>query len=303
MAEFSVELRASDQNSDSTLTLPYRVLETPVAFRWFGCLKDVVMRGDRLVHSDRFYNFAGDPRLEKAAVTAEINQCIDIINSYHHGLITHRAFDEMDHIYLHELHEYFEKFRGPISKPAREYSEAPVDVQQAFNRLNVAIHRFEDLLHFKNRCPHFVADFENLQRHSLEPEDYQHFTLGKKFGTIYMDYCEVGKHFWEMTLVDDNKFEADKIRPQRFYAANFLAWFAETYSAEKTRHNYVMVQRWFERSQDALRQLGYSWEDGDLALGLIPVAELIMDNSQIAGQNSLVAQIAKHQCIAGVSLL
>jgi len=54
----------------------------------------------------------------------------------------------------------------------------------------------------------------------------KHFTFRWTSGTVYINYCQVGKTI--LDIFKDNDTIADGIRPQQFYSADFMVKFGPT---------------------------------------------------------------------------
>jgi len=254
--------------------LTYNVYETDFAKRWFEALEIQVFEdGNKVKENDRLYNFPDDEWTEEKLVN-ELNLCIDIINEGK-KVIHHTAFIGMPQEQLNHLHHYFENLRGGSDNPADYFLRATKIQQHALERYNVIIHRAENfyLSNSKWSTPRIVVTFNNRKRYKLKDEDYQHFTLNREFGEVYINYCEVGKPLYDVFKDDDDIVGEDNIRPLRWYSPDFTAYF---HSRRKSNVDRFLAEmdEWWDRNDNYLTALGFTKGDPKNAIGNIPVAML-----------------------------
>ncbi len=278
--DFEIVL-CNPQDRRRKFVLPFSVFEIPIAKRWFTQLERVVYAKRPVAETGRFYGFPQDNRNTKEWVVGEINRCIDVIHQEYPTLIPLRASISMRQEDFNQLHIYFEKFRGPVLSPAFYFKRGTRATKRAFQDYNVAIHRYEFNSRLKEHHDRgwatpreFIVTFKGRSRIPLEPEDYEHFTLAFTSGFVFINYCEVGKHLWEMCCDEDEVVGDDNIRPLRYYSADIKIWLGQSDAPEvhqKKMHDFL---NWFERNQNKLDKLGFKKDDPRNAVGDIPVAQL-----------------------------
>jgi hypothetical protein len=205
----------------------------------------------------------------------EINNCIDTVNRYQPNTIPVASLT----IDLNYLHKFFETLRGGVLTPSEWYTSAPAEVQDAVSKFNVYIHNYEKLLNSNHLSPTITCTF-SCDRFELNDADFQYFTYDWKFGTIYINYCEVGKHLLELFIDNDDIVGEHNIRPAKYYSADFkLKFFTDRPRNEFEEFNQ-RVQSWVNDNSEFFKNLGIE----NLALGFIPVATL---NHQLSGLDNL----------------
>ena len=104
-------------------------------------------------------------------------------------------------------------------------------------------------------------------------DDYTHFTLARKFGEVYINYCEVGKPLYDVYKDGDDIVGEDNIRPLRYYSCDF-----NTYFFNRSQNNVDKflqgMNDWWDQNNNYLTALGFTKGDPKNALGNIPVAML-----------------------------
>jgi hypothetical protein len=261
-------------------TLTYRVYDNDISVRWFESLKDQVLNiSNKSAEPDRLYNFPDDVWSEEKLVN-ELNSCIEIINK-RNKVITHTAYVGMPQEQLNHLHHYFENLRGGTLTPAEYWEVADEEEQIALERYNIIIHRAENFYHNQNAgsyYPRLVFRFKDRKRYELSEDDYQHFTLHRKFGEVYINYCEVGKPLYDVYKDGDDVVGEDNIRPLKWYSPDFTAYFHDRGSNSVNRFLKGMDE-WWDRNDNYLTVLGFTKGDPRNAIGNIPVAMLETDLS------------------------
>jgi hypothetical protein len=202
-------------------------------------------RGDYpLDHPKRFYGF-NTPEQEKSRAVDIIQQCITTINA--HSPIITRPFEYTQDC-LNYLHNIFEKYHGLLDQQNTQYwNTAPLLVQQALAELNIAVHRCETALAQGN--PRLVCTWFGMpktERLSTKLQQ-EHGTSEITFGTVYLNYCEIGKTAEDLAQ-DNDKYIADEaFKPFDHYSADFNVQFGNRSLLKKYANvdNYIRQHRDF----------------------------------------------------------
>jgi hypothetical protein len=284
-------------NYNEEYSLLYKIYHNDISYRWFDALKEQCSINNVIVEKDRMYNFPND-NWNEIKIIEELNNCIDIINSKE-VVIEHTAYIGMPQIHLNQLHHYFEILRGGILSPAQFWQQSSNDVKQALERYNVIIHRAENF--YKNGqekfYPRIVCTFPNKKRYKLLDSDYAHFTLLRKFGEVYINYCEVGKPLYDVYKDNDDIVGEDNIRPLRYYSADFNAYFFDRSESNVGKFLNGMDQ-WWNENKENLKLLGFEKNDPKNAIGNIPVAFL----QNYDDPNSIIQQLCNFNSIDRVEI-
>lgn len=270
--------------------LKYKVYDTDIATRWFAALSEQCSRDNTVREKDRLYNFPNGEWNEEKLVN-ELNKCVDIINSSEE-MIKHRAFVGMPQEQLNHLHHYFENLRGGVLTPADFWKNSNTEIRSALERFNIIIHRAENFYHNNKQeqlLPRIVCRFNNRPRYDLMENDYQHFTLMKTFGEVYINYCEVGKPLYDVYKDNDDIVGEDNIRPLRYYSADFAVHF-HSRSKQNVDDFLTGMSKWWDKNDNYLKALGFKKNDPKNAIGNIPVAKIIPNGLE---NHEIVDEIAK----------
>lgn len=269
-------------NDTSTYTLNFRARNTAVGQRWYQLLCEHVAQDATPYEPTRLYNFPQDPWTEQELVQ-ELNRCIDVVNAYQ-PVIHHRAELGMSQHTFNELHHYFEVLRGEQISSTDFYTDSPPHVQRALNDYNVAIHRTEAHRQQQTvRAPRVVYTFECVNRWQLEESDYDFFETRLRAGTVFVNYCQVGKPVLDAFRDRDTVIFDDAIRPLQYLGPDFAFYLADT---EEDTQGLV---EWLQENN---RDPG----DPRLAIGQLPVADVQFEHTI----EHTIEQIAQRQTIAGI---
>lgn len=171
-----------------------------------------------------------------------------------------------------------------------------------WNELNNQLHALESCIRSQKTeksvgIPeaNIVLTWKDPFQQALEPDDYNHFTVAKKFGTLYVNYCQTGRHLYEMFLADDEVAADEQILPLRLVSADTYLWFGSTTGPNSLKNRQKAVRDWFMKNQERLNRLGFHWGDPTLAIGWLPVAEIQGDFSGLSSQLKLIGELKSMQ--------
>lgn len=275
------------------LNLRFRLLDSPLTEVW---LERMNQRNQYpLDHPDRFYGFNSlDDEIARA--TQMMTECINTINSYQH-IITRSFTSVYDQDSLNYFHNIFEKYHGLLDQQNTEYwKNAPENVRQALAELNLAVHRCDSIsLMTKESKPRFVCTWFGLPKTKTLPVGIMknHGTLIPKFGTVYLNYVEIGKTLSDLTHDNDNYIADDAFKPFDFYSADFVVRFY-TENEQHVQNKLDEMKKYFDTHLDFFQSRGYNTFDHEKLQPLhLPVAELI----ETMPRDQLLKEIQKQQYV------
>jgi hypothetical protein len=263
-------------NDEASRYVYFDVFDTNIARKW----EHEIKFDYTIFENDRFTGWPDSIRTPKWYAT-ELNKLIDIINEYQLGTINMKAHEAMDSDHANKLHKYFEILRGGVLTPAPFFTNSPEHVQQAIQDFNIMIHAFEKMAFSPRKSPTITCTFQCM-RMDLEDEDYDHFTYDWKYGYMYINYCEVGKHLLEMFIDKDDIVGDDNIRPLKYYSADFKIKFGPDTPPERLEQFTNEFETWFDSNKDYFESINIH-KDKYRALGLIPVAKINREASGFIG--------------------
>lgn len=275
---------------DDPLTLNFKLRDTPVAQLWAQRMHQ--RHAWPLDHPDRFYGFGSEQQEQDRAVKM-IQQCIATINN--HDPIIHRAFEYTQDC-LNYLHNIFEQHHGLLDQQTSKYwQRAPVTVRKALAELNLAVHRCESVM---RQCqPRFVCTWFGMPKtHCLDPVLQSAYGEPKiTFGTVYLNYCEIGKTVENLTSDNDEYIGDDAFKPFSHYSADFNVQFAD----QDLTKTYDRIQQYIENHSDFFLAHDITSVYNINAQPLrFPVADLIYNGNR----EDLIKEISQRQWIHEVRL-
>jgi len=271
-------------------TLQFNVLDTIIADLW---VERMVAREEYpLDNPDRFYGFNSQAQ-EKTRALAMIQASIDTINRYS-NIITRSVSSVYDQDTLNYLHSIFEQYHGLLDQQSTEFwNTAPDTVKQALTDLNINVHRCESVAN--SNKPRFVCTWYGLPKtRTLDSELMSKYgILNPGFGTVCLNYCEIGKTLEDLARDKDQYISEEAFRPFGFYSADFVVRFFETQVNETLKN---MLQYYIKNKEFFNRQGFAEFNDPKLLPLRFPVAELI----ETMPQDKLLNEISKRQRVTKV---
>ena len=277
------------------LELQFQLLDNPLTRLW---LERMALRDQySLDHPSRFYGFdSKETEIDRA--TEMIQQCITTINA--HQFTIDRPFTNIfDQDYLNYLHNIFERYHGLLDKQDHEYwNTAPESVQQALAKLNIAVHRCETVT--RSNRPRFVCTWFGLPKTQTVTSDmmHQYGTLNPPFGSVCLNYVEIGKTLEDLAMDDDKYISDEAFLPFNHYSADFVARFYED-SSNQVAERLEKMQQYYTAHQEFFCEKGYKYfPNAKLLPYRFPVAHLI----ETQPRTQLLEIIQTQQRITRVSL-
>jgi hypothetical protein len=238
----------------------------------------------------RFYGF-GSIEQQTLYALDQMNKCIDTINQYQ-PIVTRRLIDVNDQDTLNYLHNIFEQYHGLLDQQNTAFwNDAPVDVKIALADLNLLVHRCESIA--RGAEPRHVVTWYGLPKtETLADEDYQLFDTDIAFGTVYLNYVEIGKTLEDLAVDNDQYISDDAFQPFYHYSADFNVkfWTRQTGQIDS------IIKEYYDKHSDFFASRNLMWGDPKLSIGAIPLADLDSDPA-------LVEQLSTKQWVKSVTLI
>jgi hypothetical protein len=261
---------AAPANLDDAITINYRLRTHPFVTKWIDC----VLRAQQHYNIDdpaRFYGFGTLEQQVSASITA-INQCADLVAQELAIPIERRLADINDQDTLNYLHHIFEVHHGLLDQ--QHHSSL---ANQALCNLNILVHRCESVQ--RGAKPRHVVTYFGLPKaQQLSDDDYQWFETATKFGTVYLNYVEIGKTLEDLATDNDQYIDDNAFRPFKNYSADFVVRFWDNDNSEHQHRTH----KYYAQHQEFFKRLGYSWPDLAKSLGSMPLADIVDGNGVLA---------------------
>jgi hypothetical protein len=254
---------ANPLDKSDQVVLTFRLRDTQIAHKWVERVLTAQNLGYPIDDPKRFYGFGTREQQTHDALN-EINKLIDRLENFWRIPIGRRLTDINDQDTLNYLHHVFETEHGLL-----DAKKINPQFQKHIGHLNVLVHRCESIQRGAN--PRQVITYYGLPKDKiLESDDYRSFDTGIKFGTVVVNYVEIGKTLQDLMMDNDSYISREAFRPFRHYSADFAVHFHET---DGTLF-YNAVQEYFIKNQSHFETLGYSWNDLSNSIGTLQVADL-----------------------------
>lgn len=270
--------------------LHFKIKNNPIARLWIQRMES---RHDwPLDHLNRFYGFDSVAQEQQRAVDA-IQKCIQTINDYE-PIIDGKFEYTQD--YLNYLHHIFEVHHGLLDQQTGDlWHRAPVEVRRALAELNLAVHRCESAMN--DPQPRFVCTWFGMPKlHRLDPGMQGAYGTWKiEFGTVYLNYCEIGKTVEDLAHDNDQYIADEAFKPFSHYSADFNVQFHD----RDLSKIYGQLQRYIDQHRDFFVAHNITSVYNVKAQPLrYPVAELMYDGDR----EKILKEIAQRQWVREVIL-
>lgn len=259
---------SNPNNFDDNVTIDYKLRQTPIAHKWVQRVLTAQQLQYPIDDPARFYGFGSLEQQTQSAITA-INQLIDTLRQ--HIAIEAKLTDVYDQSTLNYLHHIFETQHGLL-----DAKESNSELQKNLSDLNILVHRCESVARGANPR-HVVTYFGLPKTETLDNEDYDYFDAAITFGTVYINYAEIGKTLYDFYVDNDTYIKPEAFQPFQHYSADFVVRFWNDPGAD-IKHN---LQRFFSKNQEYFHNLGYTWQELSRSIGSIPVADICDCNRAI----------------------
>jgi hypothetical protein len=272
------------------LELQFEILDNPLAQLWLDRMSQ--RHQWPLDNPERFYGFNPRNQDEQTALD-KINNCIQQVQGrfpeHNRGPVIACA----DQDSLNYWHHVFETRHGFLEQEDRS---DPVTAVLA--DLNVAVHRCESVA--RGNCPRFVCTWYGMPKtKTLTTELMQQYgTLNPAFGSVCLNYCEIGKTLEDLTQDRDNYISDSAFRPFNHYSADFNVCLHEE-TAAYVADKLVRMQEYYQDHRDFFFEQGYTtFQDPRMLPLKFPVAQLI----ETMSRGQLLEQIRQRQTVTQVTI-
>lgn len=277
------------------LCLQYTLRDYTVVDKW--CEQLILAQAQYQIDDPtRFYGF-GKITDQQIDSVYRINTCIDSINSFE-KIIDRKLTDINDQDTLNYLHHIFEIYHGLLDQQTHElWLRAPLEIRKSLADLNVLVHRCESA---QRKCePRHVVTYYGLPKtKTLDLADYSHFTDDYKFGTVYLNYVEIGKTLEDLTQDNDQYIADEAFRPFKHFSADFNVKFWNE-DPRQLYEKHVKIKKYYDSNQKFFTDRGLYWGHEYLQNGSIPLADL----NYSGDPQDLLENLQTHQYVTRVELI
>jgi hypothetical protein len=281
-------------NFTDEITLTYKLRDHSLVGKWIDRVK-LAQSQYEIDNPGRFYGF-GSAEQQAEYALAKIAQCIDIINQ-HQPIIDRYPIDVNDQDTLNYLHHVFEEYHGLLDEQDTDYwLAAPDDVRVALADLNILVHRCESV--DRGADPRHVVTWYGLPKTEvLDLDDYKLFEPNIEFGTVYLNYVEIGKTFDDLAIDNDQYIGDNAFQPFRHYSADFNVKFWSTTDRQVAEHRAIL-NAYFKENSEFFAVRNLTLDHPYMVSGAIPLADLVDDNKE-----TVVSVLETRQWVKSVNFI
>jgi len=272
------------------LELQFEILDNPLAQLWLDRMNQ--RHQWPLDDPERFYGFNPRDQDEQIALD-KINDCIQQVRARFPEHNRGPVFACADQDSLNYWHHVFETRHGFLEQENRS---DPLTAVLA--KLNVAVHRCESIA--RGNRPRFVCTWYGMPKtKTLTTELMQQYgTLNPAFGSVCLNYCEIGKTLEDLTQDRDNYISDAAFRPFNHYSADFNVRMHEE-TADYVSDKLVRMQDYYNQHREFFFDQGYTtFQDPRMLPLRFPVAQLV----ETMSRDQLLEQIRQRQTVTQVTI-
>lgn len=286
---------SNPSDSLDTVTLQFKLRNHPVVPKWCERIESAQTKY-AIDDPDRFYGFS-DIDDQKTNAINRINTCINTINAFE-KIINRKLKTVDDQDTLNYLHHIFEVYHGLLDQQTHElWLRAPDAVRRALADLNILVHRCESVQRGAN--PRHVVTYYGLPKdQTLSLDDYAYFTDKIEFGTVYLNYAEIGKTLEDLAIDNDQYISDEAFKPFEHYSADFNVKFW-TNTDRQIQSYCVKIKDYYYANKEFFETKNLPWGHPHLASGRIPLADL----NYSGNKKELLDILKTHQHVDSVVLL
>jgi hypothetical protein len=283
---------ANPADLSDSVTLHFKLRNHAVTKKWIERLL-LAQTQYPIDAPDRFYGF-GSIEEQTADALHRMQQCIALINS-HEQIIDRQLTDVADQDTLNYLHHIFEVYHGLLDQQTHPvWQTASPEVRLALADLNLLVHRCESVN--RGAQPRHVVTYYGLPKtETLAVEDYALFEPAIQFGTVYLNYSEIGKTLDDLAVDNDGYIADEAFQPFRHYSADFNVKFYSTGHRQVTEQ-YAIIKQYYDTHNKFFEQCNLPWGHPYLNSGSIPLADLI-------NTTDIIEQLNTRQYVKSVTLI
>jgi hypothetical protein len=281
-----------------TFYLRFRLRENAFVPRWVERVQ-LAQKQYPIDDPGRFYGF-GTIEEQTDQSLQLINKCIETINQWQ-ALIPKLLTEITDQDYLNFLHNIFEVHHGHLgTQDTDKWHNTPKHVQKALADLNVLVHRCESVARGA-MARHVVTYYGLPKTETLIKDDYSLFEPLTQWGTVYLNYVEIGKTLEDLALDNDKWIGDDAFKPWNYYSADFNVKFWQD-----DRRQIALVdskiKEYYDNNNTFFESRGYNWGDYRLVRGGLPLANInLPDIGKDFAKNHILTQLEKTQTVKSVT--
>lgn len=277
------------------LELRFQLLDTPVTELWVERMNQ--RNAWPLDHPDRFYGFNSQEQ-EQTRALEQIQNCVDIINA-HSPVIQRKLTDINDQDTLNYLHNIFEQYHGLLDQQDHVFwMQAPNEVKKALAELNLAVHRCESTS--RHSRPRIVCTWFGMPKTKTIPKNYfyQYGHLCPPFGTVCLNYVEIGKTLEDLAQDNDKYIGDEAFKPFDHYSSDFVVRLFEE-SVDEVSEKIKSMKKYYLSQQEFFHKNNITeFNDEKLLPFRLPVAQLI----ETMPREKLLSEIQQQQYVKQVIL-
>jgi hypothetical protein len=261
---------ADPENLNDQIVVTYKLRNNSIVPKWVDRVCLAQQSGYTIDDPERFYGFDSIDKQKDDALRM-INLLLDKLENFWHIPVGRRLTSVNDQDTLNYLHHIFEVEHGLLNE-----KKLNPQFQKHISDLNILVHRCESIQ--RGNYPRHVVTYFGLPKTVvLDDSDYENFEPGVTFGTVYLNYVEIGKTLHDLMMDNDSYIDPTAFRPFKHYSADFVVKFWD----DKNENLIQDLQLYYNQHEQFFLSLGYNWKTLSRSIGFVPLADIVDTNDAI----------------------
>ena len=260
------------------VSLDFETYSTSYVKLFEDSLVDAI-KNSQLKHTYKVYNFS-DQQVEIKEQIKKINTTIDAINKSTSDTFIDRKInydtyaDDVNYVHTHFVDFHISSIDGETFGDLNNHLHG-LEILQSPRKSNSAIGQI-------------YVDFNQKKFFDMPKSALEHFTISRKYGECYVNYCQIGRHIFEMFNNQDEHAHDSHIIPLNQISASTYIWLGPSTGVETFKEKTKQIEEWFKANRID-EKAGIKWGDPKLAIGWLPVGRMTtnINYQELVGINEI----------------
>lgn len=210
-------------NSSDKTELKYDIFSSKAAEIWSTCIQKA--RSSGFYENNRFYGFVNQKRSQLESLLDELGDVVSELKGLHPELL----FPEID---KSDILNSVKKLHYEFAHSHHVTNRINEANEKIWARFNLILHSIENVFltdkllnEMDLALSRIVFTWNDNHRTEIPTESLKDFTTSMQFGTIYINYAQVGRHLFEMYMAADDLLDDQHIQPFKYISGDSNMYF------------------------------------------------------------------------------
>lgn len=296
-----IELEIVLQNSNSQITVVCEIYDNPLSLLWSNLLKQNLIDKKIFKKHACFLGWVNNPNRSWEELKTDINSNLKNLHTlFPHKVELVQISDNVDSSFFNFTHQIFAELLGLKDDVSIEFKNGDIDTRWEIVKLNHLSHELQSYLENKKYSeyelhrPFLNCYFYNGHLAQIPTELNHHFTIGNKWGEIYLGSIDVGKNYYDAFNDNDDDVDDTHLMNVSIATGEFNIHFSE-YEFEPDR---------LQQFTDWLSTKNVDINDKNLRIGTGKIGIFkCIKNYESLDRHQILDLIAQHDDVYSIKLI